>query len=196
MIVLLALGALANFYRNRDPYRAYFYPRADHYLTTHLLDSSLNQNDCLEYRIRGKATHQFFQAIRELYNDKQLIVPDDYLFDLNNLAEETGKEVLIQYNQPRLPDQNIGFLLRQAKYSFFYSPLVFSPLKPNHLKIKSEKSVDPCLNYESPWKKGTFPLLMILMQGGAADDPFIRVLHIDKHLIFIPSKHPALELQP
>lgn len=197
VIALLALGALANFYRNRDPYKAYFYSRADHYLTTHLMDSDLNR-DCLEleYRMQGKVTPNFFQAIRKAYKGKQLVVPNDFFFDINTLAEATGKDALVLETQQHIPEQTIDSLLRQGECSFFYSPLFFSPLKADALVINRGKQSAPCLKYKSPWKNGDFPLLMILMPAGASDDPFINVIHHDKYLFFIPSRHPALESKP
>lgn len=190
---VMTLCALANLYRNRDPYKAYIHSRADYYLTTHLLDTEFSQKcNELEYRLSGKISTNFFQVLQQLYNGKQIILTNDILFDLNVLAEKTGLRTSIGTPAKVLTKEVIDALLLQARYSFFYSPLVFSPLTSEAMifnnKIKSER----CLTFIPPWQKSDFPLLIILLPAGSSEDSGIRVIHQGKYLFFIPSQHPML----
>lgn len=185
VIALLVLCALANFYRNRDPYRAYFHQRADHYLTTHLMDSELQPYDCLEFRLRTVPSETFYQAVRELYAGNQLLIPDDVYFEAERLAVATGKHPLKQAVPSGAPEGAVAALLREARYSFLYSPLAFSPLRMDvHMR---------CDEYVSPWEEGDFPLLVVLVPAGS-DEPDARVLGVrhGKYLFFLPAGHPLL----
>lgn len=185
--VLLALvfGALANFYRNRDPYRAYFHQRADHFLTTHVIDSELRPWHCLELRLR-MPSKALYQALWELYRDKQLILNNDFFFDTALLSRVVAKEVQIApADQPDLAF-DIEQLLKKARYSFFYSRFTFSPL--------AEEPPDTCDESIVRSKPFTFPVMVVLLPANSEAERFVHTVHLGKYLFFIASSAPVLEL--
>jgi hypothetical protein len=186
VLVTLVIGALANFYRNRDPYRAYFHQRADHFLTTHMIDSEIQPWRCLEWRLRGMPGNALYRALWELYRDKQLILPNDTFFDTALLRQALGKEVqFAPGGQPDL-DFDMDQLLKKARYSFFYSRFTFSPL--------AEKAPDSCDNLSTETKPLSFPLMIILLPASSEEDRFVHAIHHGKYFFFIPSNSPVLEL--
>jgi hypothetical protein len=193
VIALLVLCALANFYRNRDPYRAYFHQRADHYLTTHFIDSTFSTDGSLERRLAGMASLAFYAGIHDLYKGKTLILPDDCLFDCAHLRIATGKDVIVQASRAHLSSVELASLLRQGRYSFFYDRHFFNS--------SADKSTKPC-NHNSDASrqenarldgKHAPPVLMVLLPAVPFNDPFVQVLLIDKYLLFVPSQHPILD---
>lgn len=195
---LLFLVSLANFYRNRDPYRAYFYPRSDQYLTTHLLESEFDST-CreLEYRLQRKTTPNFYRAVAELYQGRELVVENAFLLDDRKLAAATGAAVSVRDSAYRfLTQDDIELLLQQVGYSFFYSPQSFSSLDARVFVKKKRKRAVRCLEYKPPWDEFPFPLLMILLPDDTEAASSISVVHTGKYLFFLPSCHPALVSQP
>jgi hypothetical protein len=188
---------MANFYRNRDPYKAYFHSQGDKYLTTHLLESvEFNfGHSCLdlEYRLGSSINSYFFQAIHELYQGKKLIVPNDYFFNIDKLEEATGEAVLMQDLQLHISENNIDSLLQQGKYSYFYSPFLFSTLNESDFAIDKGKYLFRCFQYVHPWGKEDFPLLIVLLKNESSSTLSYTVLHHGKYLFFLPSDHPMLE---
>lgn len=195
VLTLLLLCSIANFYRNRDPYRSYFHVRNDQNMTTHLLDSSFN-HDCLEleYRLSNKVGTYFFKALKEIYPNKQFIISDTYLFDKSKLKDATGNEIIISNNVPQsLHNHSIDSLLHQAQYSFFYSPFIYSSIDKNELYTQTQKKKNLCFSYKHPWTKDDFPLLIVLLPNKFPDSPSIRLLRSGKYLFFIPSQHSILK---
>ena len=203
VLTILIICSIANFYRNRDPYRSYFHVRNDLYMTTHLLDSDFN-HDCLEleYRLSNRVGTHFFKALKELYPNKQFIISETYLFDKSKLKEATGNEILISSNVPEdLHDYSIDSLLNQAQYSYFYSPFIYSSINQRELYTKTQRKdyrsfsskEDRCFSYKYPWTKDDFPILIVLLPNKFPDSPLIRILKIGKYLFFIPSQHSILK---
>lgn len=186
VLLVLVIGALANFYRNRDPYRAYFHQRADHFLTTHVIDSEIQPWRCLEWRLRGMPSKVLYQALWELYRDKQLILTNDTFFDTALLSQVVAKEVQIApAGQPGL-EFDIEQLLKKARYSFFYSRFTFSP--------QAEEAPDSCDELVAGSMPLSFPVMIILLPASSEADRFVHAVHLDKYLFFLPSNSPVLEL--
>ena len=186
VLLALVLGALANFYRNRDPYRAYFHQRADHFLTTHVIDSEIQPWRCLEWRLRGMPSKVLYQSLWELYRDKQLILTNDTFFDTALLSQVVAKEVqIVPAGQPGLVfDTNQ--LLKKARSSFFYSRVTFSPL--------AEEAPDTCDELVAGSKPLSFPVMVVLLPASSAADRFVHTVHLGKYLFFIASSAPVLEM--
>lgn len=184
VIALLVLCALANFYRNQDPYRAYFHQRKDHYLTTHLIDSELQPFSQLECRMRSVPPEVFYQAVMELYAGKQLLVPGGGFFESERLQSSIGIQLLKQATPFEMAESAVTVLLREARYSFLYSPLAFSPLRIDvHVR---------CDEYNSPWQEGEFPLMVVLVPGSHGEPNVIQGVRHGKYLFFLPDTHPVL----
>ena len=197
ILILLFLCSIANFYRNRDPYKAYFHVRNDQYMTTHLLDSGFNKDGCLEleYRLSSKVGKAFFKALKEIYPNKQFIISNTYLFDKDKLKNATGNKIIITGNVPQpLNNLSIEYLLHQAQYSFFYSPFIYSSIDPSDLYTQTKKKNDLCFSYKHPWTKDDFPLLIVLLpNNNAPNSSSITILRSGKYLFFIPSQHSILK---
>jgi hypothetical protein len=186
VLVTLVIGALANFYRNRDPYRAYFHQHADHFLTTHVIDSEIRPWRCLEWRLRGMPGNALYRALWELYQDKQLIFTNETFFDTALLSRVVGKEVQFAPAGQSGLEFGIDQLLKKARYSFFYSRFTFSPL--------AERAPDSCDKLSAELKPLSFPLMIILLPASSEEDRFVHAVHHGKYLFFIPSNSPVLEL--
>lgn len=183
VICLLVFSTLASFYNNRGLYISYLHRRHDDpYLSTHLLQSMIRKQ--LGYRMSKFPSHGLYLSIEKLYKNKQLILPNDNFFNNDIFAGITGKDVWVKDRQPTISNCMVSRVLREGKYSFFYSPMLFSP-SIKKMKITSHKEFSSM----EGWK--AYPLLIVLVSA-TSDDPAIHVLHQGKYLFFIPSQHFAL----
>lgn len=196
ILALLLLCSLANFYRNRDPYRAFFFVQDDRYLTTHLLKSDLDRS-CLELetRLSGKVSPHFYRAIQHYYGGKKIVVEDDRYFDIQQMAETTGVEFNLQGERFKVMAKDVPLLLREGVASFYYGPHVFSPQRD--LAFVTLATADttknrPCWGYNPVWEGAPYPLLMVLLPVSVQQPVDVRVLRYGNYIFFLPSNHPAL----